>query len=139
MASNEHKEDRRFHSVAESIERGMVLAGMGRKQFALFMQVSPSTVTQWLSGHHNFTIETIFRIQDALGIQIIPLSVHQVPPHFVSIWEYKGNRYIVLRMAELKFGTIWIPCVVYESIHEKKTYVREREDFREKFAPFKAP
>ncbi|MGN0189500.1 MAG: helix-turn-helix domain-containing protein [Candidatus Cryptobacteroides sp.] len=42
--------------AAEQIAAAMKLRGLGKKQFAELMHRSPSEVTKWLSGGHNFTI-----------------------------------------------------------------------------------
>jgi transcriptional regulator with XRE-family HTH domain len=40
---------------------------------------NPSIVTKWLSGTHNFTIETLFEIEAVLGITIIDLCSTDLP------------------------------------------------------------
>ncbi len=35
---------------------------------------NPSIITKWLSGTHNFTIETLFEIEEVLGITLVDLS-----------------------------------------------------------------
>jgi transcriptional regulator with XRE-family HTH domain len=40
-------------------------------EFAQLMDVQPSVISRWLSGKHNFTIETLFNIEEKLQIQII--------------------------------------------------------------------
>lgn len=44
---------------------------IGKLEFAGIVGVTPSTVTKWLKGNHNFTIETLFRIEDALNIRLL--------------------------------------------------------------------
>lgn len=48
--------------------------GWNRVQFSNELKVNPSVVTKWLSGIHNFTSDTLFEIQDALGICLINTS-----------------------------------------------------------------
>ena len=35
---------------------------------------NPSVITKWLSGTHNFTIETLVEIENALGISLLNLE-----------------------------------------------------------------
>lgn len=57
--------------VADKIKRAIESYGINRKEFAILMNVPPSTVTKWLSGMHNFTTNTIFDIESKLKIRII--------------------------------------------------------------------
>ena len=57
--------------LAQAIEDTIRSKGITRSQFAAMMGVQPSIVTKWLSGSHNFTIDTLFRIEVALEKQII--------------------------------------------------------------------
>lgn len=36
---------------------------------------SPSLVSKWLSGTHNFTIDTLVDIQQVLGIQLLDVEI----------------------------------------------------------------
>lgn len=57
--------------LAQAIENAMKARGFNRIDFAHLMAVQPSIITRWLSGHHNFTIATLFKIEVALETQII--------------------------------------------------------------------
>ena len=37
---------------------------------------SPSIVSKWLSGTHNFTVETLFELEDALDVKLLNLEQH---------------------------------------------------------------
>lgn len=56
--------------VAEQIKEALAERGLSKKQFAELMGKSPSEVSRWLSGQHNFTIAMLQEISDALGIEI---------------------------------------------------------------------
>jgi transcriptional regulator with XRE-family HTH domain len=45
-----------------------------RSSFAQVMDVQPSVVTRWLSGSHNFTMDTLFDIEFALKTPIIKID-----------------------------------------------------------------
>lgn len=56
--------------VAAQISEAMAKAGLSRKQLAVKMGRTPSEVTRWLSGNHNFTIDLLAEISEAVGAQI---------------------------------------------------------------------
>lgn len=56
--------------AAEQIEAAMKLCGLSKKQFAEKMHRSPSEVTKWLSGEHNFTIALLQEISEVLNARI---------------------------------------------------------------------
>jgi transcriptional regulator with XRE-family HTH domain len=42
--------------------------------------VTPSMVTKWLSGDHNFTIDTIYKIEKALAFNLMNVDVNYSLP-----------------------------------------------------------
>lgn len=60
--------------LAKLIKDSLQEANMRSSQFAEKVKKRPSEVTKWLSGSHNFTIDTLFQIEKELGITIINLS-----------------------------------------------------------------
>jgi len=83
-----HKSDvlNKFFSVTDKkedikTEKNMLLAvridnaikrmSYNKGEFASVMKVQPSVITKWLSGTHNFTIDTLFEIESALDITLI--------------------------------------------------------------------
>jgi ribosome-binding protein aMBF1 (putative translation factor) len=60
--------------IACIIDDAMKAKGLGKKQFADKVGRKPSEITKWLSGTHNFTIETISDIERVLGVKILNLS-----------------------------------------------------------------
>lgn len=63
------------------IERKMLLAAkiydtlqvqkMTNRSFAERLNISPPLVTKWLSGQHNFTVDTLLKIERILGIELL--------------------------------------------------------------------
>jgi ribosome-binding protein aMBF1 (putative translation factor) len=63
------------------IERKMLLGAkiyealqeqkMTNRSFAERLNISPSLVTKWLSGQHNFTVDTLVKIERILGIELL--------------------------------------------------------------------
>jgi transcriptional regulator with XRE-family HTH domain len=60
--------------VAKKIDTKIREIGLTRQQFAQLMDVQPSSVTKWLSGSHNFTLQTVYSIERKLGLSLLDLS-----------------------------------------------------------------
>lgn len=65
----------RTKKLAEKIQARMQECGLSRQRFASLMAVQPSIVTRWLSGSHNFTVATLFDIEDKLGFSLVNTRV----------------------------------------------------------------
>lgn len=65
--------------VAAKIADGIAQKGWSRKDFlASIGRDNPSVATKWLSGTHNFTMDTLVEIEQALGISL--LNIEEVEP-----------------------------------------------------------
>lgn len=71
--------------LAMRIEDAMKKNGFNKSGFAEAMQVQPSMVTRWLSGTHNFTVDTLYDIEELLSISIIN---HTEPSSVVALENY---------------------------------------------------
>ena len=60
--------------IACLIDDAMKAKGLGKRQFADKVGRKPSEITKWLSGTHNFTIETLSDIERVLDVKILNLS-----------------------------------------------------------------
>ncbi len=60
--------------IAARIDDTLKAKGLSKKQFADMMHKNPSEVTKWLSGTHNFTLETLYLIETYLGITLFEVS-----------------------------------------------------------------
>lgn len=58
-------------TIAKKISEGMAKNKIGKKELALKMKQQPSVITKWLSGGHNFTIDTLIELQNELRIKLI--------------------------------------------------------------------
>ena len=65
---------RRRMLIASRIADSLSVKNWTQKQLADVMNKRPSEVTKWLSGTHNFTLETIFLIEKHLNITLITIS-----------------------------------------------------------------
>lgn len=60
--------------LAAKIQDAMTAKKIGKKQFAELMGQSPSVITKWLSGGHNFTVDTLTDIQQVLNVRLLALD-----------------------------------------------------------------
>lgn len=60
--------------LAAKIDEGRKAKGWNQNQFAEAMGKQPSEISKWLSGTHNFTAETLWDIEEQLGIELIALK-----------------------------------------------------------------
>lgn len=56
--------------TAVCIAEAMASVGVTNSDLARMMGKSPSEITKWLSGTHNFTIDTLTEISNALNVEI---------------------------------------------------------------------
>ena len=61
--------------LAAQIQDGMREKGIGKKQFADLLGKKPSVITKWLSGTHNFEINTLTQIANVLNIKLFAFDV----------------------------------------------------------------
>ena len=67
--------------LTAAIEKKMLLAAkiyealqaqkISNRTFAERLNISPSLITKWLSGQHNFTVDTLVKIERILGIELL--------------------------------------------------------------------
>ncbi len=65
---------RRRMMISARIDDALKMKGWSQKQLADKMEKRPSEVTKWLSGNHNFTLETILLIEKQLDVTLILIS-----------------------------------------------------------------
>jgi len=69
--------------LAAKIDDAIKVKGWTKKEFAAQMGKSPSEISKWLSGLHNFTSDTLFDISEKLCIDLLNLE-KQKPQHVPS-------------------------------------------------------
>ena len=62
--------------IAAKIADAMQAQNLNQKQFAKLMGRTESEISDWLSGDRNFTIDTLFDIGQALGINFLSTTLH---------------------------------------------------------------
>lgn len=60
--------------LATTIAERMKVCGLRKKDLAERLNKRPSEITKWLSGDHNFTIETLFEIEEVLDFQLMNIN-----------------------------------------------------------------
>jgi ribosome-binding protein aMBF1 (putative translation factor) len=65
-----YEKTKRNMLLAARIDDALKLKGFSKKQLADLMEKRPSEITKWLSGTHNFTLETLYRIETYLGVTL---------------------------------------------------------------------
>lgn len=63
--------------IAMRIEEFIMQKGWSKSQFAKEIGRSPSEITKWLSGTHNFTIDLLLEITHVLEVEITALFVNK--------------------------------------------------------------
>lgn len=72
--SKEYKSSKNKMLLALRIKEAMSKVGITNTALAVKLGKNKSVITKWLSGTHNFTSETLFEIQEVLGIKLIELE-----------------------------------------------------------------
>ena len=60
--------------IAERISEILKTKGLPQKDFARLLNKRDSEISKWLTGRHNFTTQTIARIETALGSKLISIA-----------------------------------------------------------------
>jgi ribosome-binding protein aMBF1 (putative translation factor) len=64
--------------IASRIDDVLTAKRWTQKLLADKMQKRPSEISKWLSGNHNFTLETIAQIESYLGIQLLAVPDNEL-------------------------------------------------------------
>ncbi len=70
--------------LAAKIYAALLQKGWTQTQLAEAMDKQVSVVSKWLSGTHNFTVDTLTAIQRILGIRLIDADEPKEKPSVVS-------------------------------------------------------
>ncbi len=64
--------------LAVKIEEAMLKKGWKKGDLAREMNKQPSIITRWLSGTNNFESDTLFDLEDKLGIKLVNVEEKQI-------------------------------------------------------------
>ncbi len=70
ISSAEKMQVRIKMQLAARIDDLIIESGLNKSEFASKMDKNPSEISKWLSGTHNFTIDTLVEISKALNINV---------------------------------------------------------------------
>lgn len=77
LSEIDESECKRMHyrmGVAVKIAEALKRKGMNQKDLANKLGKKPAEISKWLTGNHNFTIDTLVDIQSALDIKLIDVK-----------------------------------------------------------------
>lgn len=60
--------------IAEKLSEVLKEKGLSQKDLAKMLNKRDSEISKWLTGRHNFTTQTIARIQAALGCNLVMIA-----------------------------------------------------------------
>lgn len=60
-------------AIADKIDMILREKNISQKQLAKKMGKTEAEVSRWLGGTHNFTLRTIAKISDALGVRLVSI------------------------------------------------------------------
>lgn len=63
--------------LSAKIDEAIKQKGWSKQEFAHKIGIQPSVVSKWLSGCHNFTIDTLVQIEFVLDCTIFDLNIYQ--------------------------------------------------------------
>ena len=67
----EYKKTEAKMSMAVKTSEAMKKRNIKNKELSLLMKKQPSVITRYLSGSHNFTIDTLVEIESILHVKLI--------------------------------------------------------------------
>ncbi|MEX2596393.1 MAG: helix-turn-helix transcriptional regulator [Salibacteraceae bacterium] len=72
--------------LAVKIDEARKAKGLSKSELATEMgSNNPSEATKWLSGTHNFTIETLFKLEQVLGVSLVNCDMGKTETFHVEI------------------------------------------------------
>jgi len=71
--------------IVDRIHEILVKQGKERKDLARLLGKSESEISKWMTGTHNFTINTLAKIQDVLGEPVIQVAKEKQPEKPLTI------------------------------------------------------
>jgi transcriptional regulator with XRE-family HTH domain len=69
-AEEQSKTDRKM-ILAAKIANAIKAKGLKKSEFAEILGKQPSEISKWISGTHNFTVDTLIDIEQVLSIQLL--------------------------------------------------------------------
>ena len=124
--------------LAAKIDKALEAKGWNGVQFANAMGKRPSEISKWLSGKHNFTVETLWAIEKALNVNLVNLQEEKDPYGFVTLGTYMMEHHVVTHLHacdlpdEIPPATNWIPSSLNRLGMARSIIFRSKEEHHEK-------
>ena len=74
IPEEQKKEFELSFGIAERISEVLKSKNLTQKDFANKMHKRESEISKWMTGRHNFTMQTITKIETALGCKLINIA-----------------------------------------------------------------
>ena len=74
--------------LAAKIDEARKAKGWSQTKFAEEMGKQPSEISKWLSGTHNFTVDTLWDIEEKLDIAGELIAVQEKPSKVIKVMTY---------------------------------------------------
>lgn len=87
VAPEEQKKTENKMLLAAKIDDGRKAKGWSQTEFAEQMGKQPSEISKWLSGTHNFTSDTLWDIEEKLGMELISIKDRELK--ITKVVEYR--------------------------------------------------
>lgn len=89
-------------AIALSVSRAIRSKKMTQVQLAALMGITPQQLNKWLKGNENFTLEAIYRLEQALEIRLL-----QLPGNVASVNPINTQSYSTEQSYELAEEETW--------------------------------
>lgn len=105
----------RRKETARQLALAMEAKSVSKIQLARMLGKSPSAVTSWLSGNHNFTSDLLAEISEALGTPISGVSMNK----FVDGYKLKRSPDASLASSDCTIAFLQLPRAEFECLSQR--------------------
>lgn len=74
IPKQEYEKIKKKMLLATRIDEARIKAGLKKLELAKALNKRPSEISKWLSGTHNFTVDTLWDIEKALSVKLVNLN-----------------------------------------------------------------
>ena len=105
LAKADPKQEQRIHDrmmLSARIADALESKGWSQKELAAKLNKQPSEISKWLSGTHNFTIDTLSDLSQVLGVKL--LCVKEEAPKEVEKLVTRTQYVSIMIMGQSQYG-----------------------------------
>jgi transcriptional regulator with XRE-family HTH domain len=110
LAEASPQEQQRVHNkmmLAARIADALSAKGWTQKQLAQAMDKQPSEISKWLSGTHNFTVDTLSDLSQVLDVKLLPVKEEELQMSTKTIVRYQTMMVTVNRTNQPSPSVMW--------------------------------